>query len=141
MKELRVNIPAIPVPQPRQRHAVIGGQVRNFTPTAHPVQAFKATVRLAVQQAGAQIMEGAVEVHVAFYLPRPQRLMRQRDPGHAICHTSKPDVDNLWKSLADALTGIVWRDDGQVCVTSIQKLYAEKGGQPRVELWVRERPV
>jgi Holliday junction resolvase RusA-like endonuclease len=137
---LRVTIPAIPVAQPRQRHAVVGGRVRNYTPADNPVQVFKATVRLAVQQAGVRISDGPLGVFVTFYMPRPARLMRRKDPPGLIRHTAKPDVDNLWKSTADALTGLVWHDDAQVSITVIHKWYHEKGGSPRVDLVVMSLP-
>lgn len=44
-----MNVPGVPVAQPRQRHRVIAGNVSNYTPASSPVNAFKATVRLAWQ--------------------------------------------------------------------------------------------
>src|SRR5690625_622034 len=115
MAVIKLTIPAVPVAQPRQRHAVIGGHVRNYTPADHPVQAYKAAVMLAARQAGVdKPLEGPLQVDVAFYLPRPKRLMRRKDPDGPVPHTARPDVDNLWKSTADALSGLAWRDDSQV---------------------------
>ena len=131
---IRLIVPAVPVAQPRQRHAVIGGHIRNYTPTVHPVNAYKAAVMAAVAEAGITPIDGPVAVDVLFYLPRPKRLMRKKDPDGPIPHTAKPDVDNLWKSTADALSGLVWRDDSQVCRTRASKWYAEKNGVPRVEI-------
>jgi len=42
-------------------------------------------------------------------------------------HTTKPDIDKLLRMLSDALTGIVWADDSQVCVSAINKVYAWDG--------------
>jgi len=131
---IRLIVPAVPVAQPRQRHAVIGGHIRNYTPTDHPVNAYKAAVMAAVAEAGITPIDGPVAVDVLFYLPRPKRLTRKKDPDGPIPHTAKPDVDNLWKSTADALSGLAWRDDSQVCRTRASKWYAEKKGVPRVEI-------
>ncbi len=136
-QEITIRVPAVPVPQPRQRHAVHGGFVRNYTPREHPVQAFKATVRLATQQAGIKVIDGPVALEVDFYLPRPARLMRKKDPWGAIPHTAKPDKDNLMKALQDALSGLAWRDDGQIQALIARKWYTEKDGQPRVEIVIR----
>ncbi len=131
---IRLTVPAVPVAQPRQRHALVAGRIRNYTPATHPVNAYKAAIMAAVAEAGITPMDGPVVVEVRFYLPRPKRLMRKKDPVGPIPHTAKPDVDNLWKSTADALSGIAWRDDGQVCLTRASKWYAEKNGVPRVEI-------
>ena len=131
---IRLVVPVVPVAQPRQRHAVIGGHVRNYTPKTHPVNAYKAAVMAAAAEVGVQLMDGPVAVDVGFYLPRPKRLMRRKDPAGPVPHTAKPDVDNLWKSTADALSGLAWRDDSQVCRTRASKWYAEKDGVPRVEI-------
>lgn len=39
-------------------------------------------------------------------------------------HEKKPDLDNLAKSVLDALNGIVWRDDAQVASLSMSKQIA-----------------
>lgn len=135
---IKLTVPAVPVAQPRQRHAVIGGHVRNYTPADHPVQAYKAAVMMAAHEAGVKPMNGALAVDVDFYLPRPKRLMRRKDPAGPIPHTARPDVDNLWKSTADALSGLAWRDDSQVWNTTACKWYAEKDGVPRVEIEISE---
>ena len=37
---ISLTVPGLPVAQPRQRHALIAGFVRNYTPKAAPVNAF-----------------------------------------------------------------------------------------------------
>jgi len=129
----------VPVAQPRQRHALIGGHVRNYTPADHPVQAYKAAVMLAARQAGVdKPMEGPLCVDIDFYLPRPKRLMRRKDPAGPIPHTARPDRDNLEKATTDALKGLAWRDDSQICDGRVRKWYAEKDGSPRVEITISE---
>ena len=135
---IKLTIPAVPVAQPRQRHAVIGGHIRNYTPHTHPVNAYKTAIMAAAAEAGVKPLEGPLQVSVTFYLPRPKRLMRKKDPAGPIPHTARPDVDNLWKSTADALSGLAWRDDSQVCQTIAHKWYAEKDGVPRVEIEISE---
>jgi Holliday junction resolvase RusA-like endonuclease len=39
----------------------------------------------------------------------------------------KPDFDNIAKSVADALTGVLWVDDKQVVAGSCLKMWAETG--------------
>lgn len=40
-------------------------------------------------------------------------------------YTNKPDIDNIAKSILDALNGIVYKDDSQVTDLSIIKKYGE----------------
>lgn len=40
--------------------------------------------------------------------------------------TTKPDIDNIVKSIADALNGIAYNDDSQITTLSAQKRYAEE---------------
>lgn len=51
-------------------------------------------------------------------------------------HTSKPDIDNLFKGVTDSLSGIIWEDDRLICEVGKQrKIYGE---QPRIELEIKE---
>lgn len=138
-EEIRLTVLGVPVPQPRQRHAVVAGKVRNYTPANHPVQQFKALLQWEARAQGLPPApwDGPLVLGVTFYLPRPARLMRRRDPDGVVQHTGKPDVDNLVKAVQDALLGLLWRDDSQICEVRARKFYAEKDGRPRVELMVR----
>lgn len=46
---------------------------------------------------------------------------------------TKPDVDNCFKSFADALNKILWNDDGQIAVAIIKKVVCAGDESPRVE--------
>ena len=43
-------------------------------------------------------------------------------------HTQKPDADNVLKAIADALNGIVYADDKQLAIMTVEKRWAERGG-------------
>ena len=50
-----------------------------------------------------------------FVLPSPLSLpLKTRQSQHSQPCSQKPDIDNLVKYVADALTGIVWKDDAQI---------------------------
>lgn len=48
-----------------------------------------------------------------------------------IYHTGRPDVDNLFKFIADALNGVYYRDDSVIAKVEIVKIYSDR---PRVEV-------
>jgi Holliday junction resolvase RusA-like endonuclease len=74
-------------------------------------------------------LEGAVEMHLTFYLPIPKsasnRLRTQMING-VVLPTKKPDFDNLAYLVTNALKGIVYRDDSQVTDCIIRKRYGER---------------
>lgn len=49
--------------------------------------------------------------------------------------TKKPDIDNIAKSILDALNKLAYRDDTQVVTPHMEKHYAE---DPRVEVEIEE---
>jgi Holliday junction resolvase RusA-like endonuclease len=140
MKEITLHVPAIPVAQPRQRHAKIAGFSRNYTPAKHPVNAYKATVRMAWQQTerGGWQPGGALEVWLVFVLPRPKTMCWKKRPTPRAVHVKTPDVDNLTKSTLDALKGLAWNDDSQICMLKVGKFIAAGNEEPHVEILIRE---
>ena len=53
-------------------------------------------------------------------------------------HSSKPDRDNLDKAVMDALKGLAWIDDSQVCQGEIQKWIAAGDEQPHALILITE---
>jgi len=47
------------------------------------------------------------------------------------------DIDNLIKSILDALNGVLWEDDKQVVAVRARKFVAERGSYPRICVYVR----
>lgn len=83
-------------------------------------------------------LAGAVVVKIVCLMPRPQRLMRSKDPAGPIPHIVVPDSDNLSKITEDAMTQAGWwNDDCQVFDLRSIKLYAAKDGQTGVHVTVR----
>lgn len=134
MIQFRVSV--LPVAQPRSRAVSIDGHAAVYAaPKSHPIHAFKATVRLAAHESliklgAAAPLEGPLQLTTEFILPRPAAKCWKTKPTPSYWHTGKPDVDNLWKAVADSLTGLIWRDDSQIAVASIYKRVAAGGEQP-----------
>ncbi len=53
-------------------------------------------------------------------------------------HAQKPDRDNLDKAVMDALKGLAWNDDSQVCAGKIEKFIAAGDEQPHVLIRIVE---
>lgn len=71
---------------------------------------------------------GAVSVTLLCHFPRPKghfntKGLSSKAPEH---HTQKPDAENCAKAVLDALTGICWKDDAQVCSLAVHKTWTDK---------------
>lgn len=86
-------------------------------------------------------LDCALKVDVVFHMPRPKShygtgrnasVLKPAAP--TICHTKKPDIDNLRKLLMDALTGILWKDDCIICQGEPIKRYS---ANPRTEIYIK----
>lgn len=85
-----------------------------------------------------QPSEQSLEVNVVFYLPIPKSVNKKQRAemlDGKIKHTKKPDIDNLIKSVLDALNGIAYSDDSKIIRVAAEKRYSEK---PKTELIIKE---
>lgn len=80
-----------------------------------------------------QLIETSAILRVVFYLPRPKAIRDKTVP-----HTKKPDLDKLVRSVKDALSKVVWRDDALVIEIAARKRYASPGEAPRAEISISE---
>jgi len=69
---------------------------------------------------------GPVKLRLAFVLERPKSVRGRALP------CVRPDLDKLARAVLDALSGVLYRDDGQVVELRLEKLYGEP--ETRVEL-------
>lgn len=77
-----------------------------------------------------------IEMVVNFYLQTPKsisknkllELLTKKRP------TKRPDIDNLFKGIADALNGIAYPDDSQIVSVTARKFWSE---EPKVEVIIR----
>ena len=80
----------------------------------------------------------AIEFTLKVYFEIPQSLSnkkKQQALRGILRPTVTPDADNLMKAAADALTGIVIRDDKFIVDARIEKWYSDR---PRVEMEIAE---
>lgn len=78
-----------------------------------------------------QILDGAVRLSIAFYLPRPKSLAKK-----VTAHTKAPDCSKLLRSTEDAMSGIVYRDDAQIVEIVAGKYYTGANDSPHVNIRV-----
>jgi len=115
-----IVVPGVPVAQPRQRHTRNG---HNYIPKSHAIWDYKSRIVKAFEETGADpIPRGTpVRLRVNFWFPRPKSKVWKTKPMPSYPHTSKPDVDNLVKAVADALNGRLFHDDSQIASVKANK--------------------
>lgn len=77
---------------------------------------------------------GPIEAQIMAYYPVPKsisKVKREKMLSGSIKPGVKPDLDNVAKSILDALNGVAYYDDNQVTDLKVAKRYAEK---PRVDV-------
>lgn len=76
----------------------------------------------------------ALEVTMIFNLPRPRghfgigknaAKLKDSSPRY---HTGRPDVLKMARAVEDALTGVIWKDDAQIVMEHLLKVYADLPG-------------
>lgn len=93
-----------------------------------------ASVALQQQPVGDRaVIDGAVRLSVAFYLPRPKKYQKRGVP--VACLTA-PDWDKLARAVGDALTGVAYYDDKQITEAVIGKFYADIDDAPHADIRV-----
>lgn len=73
-------------------------------------------------------IRGSIELHLTFYLPIPKHIKgieRQQMANNTAKHFKRPDLDNLAYIVTNALKGIVYHDDSQICRMIFEKMYGE----------------
>jgi Holliday junction resolvase RusA-like endonuclease len=139
-----IRVPAVPVAQPRQRHRLVktgSGKefIQNYSPAKHPVTTFKATVRHAFHEAyKGPPLTGPLRCDCLFVMPRTSDLIWKTRPMPRLPHAKKPDRDNLDKAVMDALKGLAWIDDSQVCQGTIEKCIAAGNEQPHAVITITQ---
>lgn len=135
-RHVRFTVPGRIVGKGRPRFTVIAGHARAYTPAK--TRNSEAVIRdlAAREMAGASPIDVAVHLEVRIYLI-PAKSWSKRKRAETVHVTGKPDIDNLLKTVADALNGIVYVDDALVSAVTIQRLYTTTG-QERVEVAVHE---
>ena len=123
-RHLTMYVAGVPAAQPRPRMVRATGRV--YTPTT--ADAWKRAVREAWTEAGTESFAGPLAVHLMISMPRPKShltrmgLVTKAAPRH---HVSRPDIDNLSKSILDALTDIgAFKDDSLIVTLRASKTWA-----------------
>jgi Holliday junction resolvase RusA-like endonuclease len=119
--------------RPGQRARVVDANVR-ARPWADRVSAAARDVYRA------ELIRDAVAVELEFFFARPKSHFGSgRNAGTVLASAPRhmivmPDIDKLARCAVDALTGVVFKDDAQVCEMRLRKSFGEP---ERAEIVIR----
>lgn len=134
MNELRVFIPGEPCAQGRPRFSTAGGFARAYDPAKS--RNYKAYVKaVCAEEAQKQgwlfntDLPLRVEIIARLSIPSSKsKKWKQAAADGVEKPTKKPDVDNIVKTVTDALSGVIYKDDKQITSLVVGKIYSERPG-------------
>ncbi len=105
--------------------------VQKYTPA--DVQIAESNIRAAIQQ---QLppnfvpWDGAILFRVQYVFPPPKSFKKKKleemRAGKRFYKTTKPDIsDNLNKGVCDAMQGVIYLNDSQICQIFAEKIYGD----------------
>lgn len=141
---LKFVIPGSPKPKQSARFRITkgrGGQQFIHSYQTKEVQDEERSIRLIIKEQlpkDFEILRDGVKINKLHYVFPPlsshsKKILAQIEAGVLVYKTTKPDLDsNLNKGLFDAMEGIVFLNDSQVCeINNLKKYY---GFEPRTEI-------
>lgn len=137
MKNTRTFIvPGIPVQKSRPRVGKFG----TYTPEKTVNYENLVKVCYTEEHGQEERLQGALVLTARFYFPVPKSYSKKRKErikeGKEL-FVKSPDLDNLMKSVADALNDIAYEDDKQIYESHLMKAYTL--GNPRAEVTIEEK--
>jgi crossover junction endodeoxyribonuclease RusA len=111
------------VPQGSMRAYIVHGHPV-LTSTAKGLKEWRRLVSDQAQRvAPSTPWDGPIGIHVTFWMPRPKSEPKTR----RTWPDRRPDIDKLLRSTLDALTDVVFNDDGQVVEVGMRKDWGPPG--------------
>lgn len=93
---------------------------RGIAITDSATREFEATVKKLLKGLCTEPFEGSIRVDLIAYFEKPKKTNFAYPP--------RGDVDNLFKSIADAANEVLWHDDSQIVHMSSQKKWSSEDG-------------
>ena len=127
--EIKFTVPGPPKGKQRPRICKVNGRSMAYTPKQ--TIEYERLVRASYTAVSKAKFESKLplEISILAFFPIPKYVSRKTKElmlNGGLSHTKKPDADNCIKIILDALNGIAYQDDSQVCKIHFTKKYAEK---------------
>lgn len=132
-----ITIPGTPIAKARPRVMRSG---HAYTPQR--TRDYEDFVRQCFQiEHGNPQLEGALILELDLYFSIPKSTRKKDVPAMRtgqIRPIKRPDLDNIFKAISDALNGVAYKDDSQIVAAVVQKFY---GDEARAEVRISKMEV
>lgn len=88
-----------------------------------------------IKQSGHHFGSAPISMRIVVHRSLPKSKKKSIEREH---DTVKPDVDNIFKAISDALNGIAYDDDKQICEAYIVKLPRRRDIEDHVTVTIQE---
>lgn len=133
---MKIIIPIAPKPQSRPRFT----KHRKTPYEETAMKSYKNAVKYHAMATKPMLIEkGPVMIDVCFFIYPPAYISKVKKNRTLIDNETmycdkKPDIDNYFKAVADAVNGILYKDDGQIAMNVSRKVYSLN---PRTEIEIQ----
>jgi Holliday junction resolvase RusA-like endonuclease len=126
-QRLDIVIFLTPVPKGRPRFA------RGIVYTPTKTKRFESQLKKVLKEVRKDfpLMRGPVGMTLSFFSKAPRKTLKG-----VAWKTTRPDVDNLIKAVADSMNGILYEDDAQITQINASKLFCYPGETPRICIYM-----
>lgn len=123
MMQIEFTVPGEPQGKARPRVTRYG------TYTPKKTVNYEKAIKNAFLSAGGRRAESPVKVSITAYYKIPKSASKaneQKMLSNELLPCKKPDLDNIAKCVCDALNGVAYKDDAQVCSLNMKKRYSKE---------------
>ena len=131
---IKLIVQGSPVALKRHKHTKSG---HTYDPSKGDKRLFLAK---AIKTAPKFPLDGPISMSCEFYVEHPKghyrtgKYFKQLKPGADTWRSKRPDIDNYIKLVLDALNGVFYKDDSQICHIEAIKKYSQ---DPRTVVEIR----
>lgn len=99
-----------------------------YNPSAYEMQKVRKSVQRQMTLLGVSVIRAPVMVVLQHYFSAPVKFKSEesRLEQDGLPYTKRPDFDNCCKLINDALNGVAWLDDSQICAFFSCKLVTKE---------------
>lgn len=117
-----IHVPGVPVAKARARVTKTG---HTYTPTK---TAKHEKLIADIARTLTEPIEGPLGLRVTFFMPIPESWSKTKKEAATrgdLLPTTRPDLDNLGKTVMDALNWVAYKDDSQIVRLEMSKFYGK----------------
>ena len=124
------EVPGDPVPKGRPRFARRGTFVQTYTDSKTIEYETRVATKARMAIGSSEPLKGHLTVflYLRYTVPASYSKKRKEACLNGLEYPKRIDLDNCYKSITDAMNGIVYVDDSQIVEAHILKCYAEEPG-------------